>query len=291
MEMNALTKKDQINHMGKLYRRQLACPLFDMEKTFEEYEMWRSTEGLECTEDENIIKSGYKKALEQLAIRKPFEEKIEHSQNKSEQLDAYKAYLMKEKQIGDPGRVTVLYERAIADISLEPTLWIDYLDYVQNNIKMDELTEKIYSRAVRNVPWSVVIWQNWIRFYEKKGQLLSDVQKLVETAMSVGFSTADEYKNLWITYLEYLRRRIDESSEDKDKQIEILRSAFNRACDHLATFGLEGDRNCDILQFWARTEAIYANDMEKARTVWSDIMSQGLSNFAASWLEYISLER
>ncbi|XP_058789545.1 squamous cell carcinoma antigen recognized by T-cells 3-like [Phymastichus coffea] len=291
MEPDDSEQKDQVNRIGKLYRRQLACPLIGMEKTFEEYEMWRSTEGSKCTEDESIIKNVYKKALEQLAIRKPFEEKIEISQNKSEQLDAYKAYLIKEKQIGDPGRVTILYERAIADISLEPTLWIDYTNYVQNNIKIDEITEKLYSRAVRNVPWSVQIWQNWMRFYEKKQKSLYEMQKLIENALEVGFSTAEEYKCLWLTYLEYLRRRIDEGSKEKEKQLEILRSAFNRACDHLATFGFDGDRNCDILQFWARTEAIYANNMEKARSLWADIMSQGLSDFAASWLEYISLEK
>ena len=54
--------------------------------------------------------------------RLPFDENLEAVENKSQQLDAYKAYLINEKQIGDNGRVTVLYERAIADISLESSL-------------------------------------------------------------------------------------------------------------------------------------------------------------------------
>ncbi|KAJ8676580.1 hypothetical protein QAD02_012367 [Eretmocerus hayati] len=291
MDTNDAGKNDQINRIGKLYRRQLACPLIGMEKTYEEYEIWRSSEGCNCTEDDKVLKSGYERALTQLNERIPFEEKLELSESKSEQFDAYKAYIMKEKQIGDPGRVTVLYERAITDLCLESSLWMDYLQYVESHIKIDDITEKLFIRAVRNVPWCVKIWQNWIRFYEKKKAPLSDLQKLVENALAVGFSSPEEFKSLWVTYLEYLRRKIDGDSEDEKKQIEILRNAFNRACDHLATFGLEGDPNCEILQFWARFEAIHANDMEKARSLWADIMSQGHSDLAASWLEYISLER
>ena len=92
--------------------------------------------------------------------------------------------------------------------------------------------------------------------------------------------------------MEYLRRKIDRYSTDEGKQLEILRNTFNRACEHLAkSFGLEGDPNCIILQYWARTEAIHANNMEKTRSLWADILSQGHSGTASYWLEYISLER
>lgn len=290
MDSTAPERIDQINRIGKLYRRQLACPLFGMEKTFEEYGIWRCAEGCDCTEDEKIVKSGYERAMSELDARIPFEEKLESAQDKSELLDIYKAYLMHEKQIGDPGRVTVLYERAVADLSIEPTLWEAYLHYVENNIRIDDITEKVYARVVRNVPGYVKIWQNWIRFSEKKNKPLTRVTELVQNALAVGFLAGD-CKNLWVTHLEYLRRRIDEKSDDQDKRIEILRNAFNRACDHLATFNF-GDPSCEILQYWARTEAIHANDMEKARSLWAEIMShQGHSGSAASWLEYISLER
>ncbi|KAL7304842.1 hypothetical protein TKK_0002651 [Trichogramma kaykai] len=283
-------KLDQINRIGKIFKRQLACPLYGKEKTFEEYQLWRSSEGSSCTEDEKIIKSGYDRALAELEVRKPFEKKIESSNSKEELLDAYNAYLMKEKQIGDPGRVSVLYERAVADLSLEPTLWLDYILYVQNNIKIYEIVEKIYAKAVRNVPWYVKIWQAWIRYLEKKKSPMSEVQQVVENALAVGFASPVEYKDLWISYLEYLRRGIDKAP-DESKHIVIVRNAFDRACEHLASFGLEGDPNCEVVQFWARFEAIQANNMEKARQLWADIMSQGHSGSYASWLEYLSLEK
>ncbi|XP_014219873.1 squamous cell carcinoma antigen recognized by T-cells 3 [Copidosoma floridanum] len=284
-------KMDEVNRIGKLYRRQLSCPLYGMEKTFEEYGIWRSTEGSDCAEDEKIIKSNYEKASMQLNARLPFELKLESSETKEEQLDAFKMYLTYEKEHGDPARVTVLYERAVAELSLEPTLWIDYVEYLETTLKLDDIIEKVYIRAVRNVPWCSKIWQKWIRFYEKSNKPVVETQKLIESALQMEcFSAPEEYKILWMTYLEYLRRRIDKS-EDEKKQIEILRNSFDKACEFLARFGLQGDPSCEILQFWARIEALYASDMEKARNLWSDIMSQGHSDAAASWLEYISLER
>ncbi|XP_011499357.1 PREDICTED: squamous cell carcinoma antigen recognized by T-cells 3 [Ceratosolen solmsi marchali] len=290
MDSKDSQKKNQINRIGKLYQRQLTCPLFHMEKAYEEYRIWKCAEGCEYNDDK-IVKSGYQKAKIELNARIPFEEKLESAQNKNEQLDIYKAYLFHEKQIGDPGRITVLYERALTDICLEPVLWIDYLQFVEYNIKINDIIDKIYMRAVRNIPWCVKIWQNWIRFCEKKNTSLIDIQKLVENALTVGFSSADEYKKLWITYLEYLRRRVDYKSDNEKNQLEILRNAFNRAYDHIASFGIEGDPTCEILQFWARSEAIHANNMEKARWLWTNIMSQGHSESAASWIEYISLEK
>ncbi|XP_076243028.1 spliceosome associated factor 3, U4/U6 recycling protein isoform X2 [Calliopsis andreniformis] len=252
---NKTERKEQLECIGNLFKRQLACPLLDMEKTYEEYESWRSTDGTEAVIDNKIVNRGYERASEQLSARLPFEEKIVSSQTESELLDAYKAYLLYEKQNGDP--------------------------------------EQVYARASRNVPWCATIWQKWIRSYEKWEKPILEVQALLENALTAGFSTADDYRNLWLTYLEYLRRKVDPySKEEEEKQLEILRNTFNRACEHLAkSFGLDGDPNCTILQYWARSEAIHGNNMEKARSLWADILSQGHSVTASYWLEYISLER
>ncbi|XP_043684557.1 squamous cell carcinoma antigen recognized by T-cells 3-like [Vespula pensylvanica] len=289
---NIAERKEQLERIGNLFRRQLACPLLDMEKTHEEYEVWRTGDGVQATVDDNIVVGGYERAFAKLNLRLPYEEKIVSAQNESELFDAFKAYLLYEKQNGDPGRVTVLYERAIADLSLEVPLWLDYLNYLENNIKIESILSEIYERASRNIPWCSTIWQKWIRAYEKWERPVLEVQVLLENALTIGFPTAEDYRDLWMKYLEYLRRKIDKNVDEEDKQIDILRNTFNRACEHLAKiFGLDGDPNCVILQYWARTEAITANNMEKARSLWADIFSQGHSATASYWLEYISLER
>lgn len=289
-------RKEQIDRVGKLFTRQLKVPLLDMEKTFEEYESWRSGEGAEATIDQENLISSYEAAYKKLNDRLPFEEKLVSAQNESELIDSYNAYLMYErKYVGDPGRITVLYERALAELSLQASLWLDYVTYLESELKIEEVLDPVFKRAVRNVPWCSQIWEKRIRAYERWKKPVLEVQHVFEEALQAGFNTAEEYRNLWVLYLEFLRRRIDlvdDDEDERDKQLETLRNTFNRACEYLAkTFGLEGDPNCVILQFWARTEAIHAKDMEKARALWTDILSQGHNAKAASWLEYISLER
>lgn len=265
-----------------------------MEKTLEEYEIWRRSEGANATIDDKIVMSGYTRALKNLSERLAFEEKLVSAQGDSELWDAYRGYLLYEKKNGDPGRVNVLYERAVADLSLESHLWLDYMAYLENNLKIESILADVFVRASRNIPWCAKIWQKWIRAMEKWEKPLLEVQSLLENALTAGFPTAEEYRSVWIAYIEYLRRKINHegSAAEEEKQIEVIRNAFERACEHLAKlFGLQGDPNCVLLQYWARTEAIHANDMEKARSLWSDILSQGHSSNASSWLEYISLEK
>ncbi|XP_017875823.1 squamous cell carcinoma antigen recognized by T-cells 3-like isoform X2 [Ceratina calcarata] len=290
---NQAERKEQLERIGNLFKRQLACPLLDMDKTYEEYEAWRRGDGKEAAMDDKIVASNYERAFANFNARLPFEEKIVTSHSDFESLDAYKVYLAYEKQHGDPGRVTVLYERAVADITLETWIWLDYLTYLEENIKIESILDQVYQRASRNVSWCPKVWQKWMRSYEKWGKPVLEIQSILENALTAGFETAGDYRDLWVTYLEYLRRRIDRSSsKEEEKQVEVLRNTFNRACEYLAkSFGLEGDPNCVILQYWARTEAIHANDMEKARTLWADILSQGHSGIASYWLEYISLEK
>jgi len=57
---------------------------------------------------------------------------------------------------------------------------------------------------------------------------------VMEQALSVGFSTADDYRNLWLGYIEYVRRKVDWSADHQSAELAELRGTFNRACEHLA---------------------------------------------------------
>ncbi|KZC14699.1 PREDICTED: squamous cell carcinoma antigen recognized by T-cells 3-like [Dufourea novaeangliae] len=289
---NQVEKKEQLERIGNLFKRQLGCPLLDMENTFEEYEAWRNGDGTEANMDDKMVRRRYEKASAMLNEILPYEEKVVSSQDESELLDAYKAYLRYEEHKGDPGRIIVLYERAVTDLSLETSVWLGYITYLEEKIKDQSFLDPLYRKASRNVPWCATIWQKWMRSCEKWDRPIIEVQTILENALAAGFSLPDDYRNLWMTYLEYLRRKLDEYPSKEEKHLDILRNTFNRACEHLAkSFGLEGDPSCIILQYWARTEAVHANNMEKARSLWADILSQGHSATASYWLEYISLER
>lgn len=275
-----------------LFKRQLSNSLLDMDKTYEEYESWRTQYGTEVEIDEKSISKCYKQSSAELKLYFPYEEKLLSTQGQSELLDAYKGYLLYVKQ-NDLDLVTILYERAITDLSLETSIWLDYITYLENESRRASKLDPIYQRASRNVPWCSTIWQKWMRSYEEWDRRISEIQTLLETALSAGFTTAEDYRNLWITYLECLRRRLERySDEEREKYLDVIRKTFNRACEHLAKyFGLDGDPNCVILQYWARFEAIHADNMEQTRRLWADILSQEHSATASYWLEYIVLEK
>ncbi|KYM98312.1 PREDICTED: squamous cell carcinoma antigen recognized by T-cells 3-like [Cyphomyrmex costatus] len=286
-------KKAQLERIISLFKRQLSNPLLDMDKTYEEYQSWCTKYDTEVDTDEKSISKCYKQSSAKLTLFLPYEEKLVSAQNQNELLDAYKGYLLYIKQ-NNPDFVKMLYERAITDLNcLETSIWLDYITYLENESRLERELDSVYQRASRNIPWCAIIWQKWMRSYEKWDKHISEIQTLLENALSAGFSTAEDYRNLWITYLECLRRRLDQyPDEERDKYLNVVRKTFNRACEHLAKyFGLDGDPNCVILQYWARFEAIHADNMEQTRRLWADILSQEHSATASYWLEYIILEK
>jgi hypothetical protein len=60
-----------------IFRRQMACPLLDMEKTYQEFTEWLNEEPSRRDEvDIKNIESGFKKALLKLSKILPYEEQL-----------------------------------------------------------------------------------------------------------------------------------------------------------------------------------------------------------------------
>ncbi|PSN43747.1 hypothetical protein C0J52_06406 [Blattella germanica] len=274
-----------------LFRRQLAVPLLDMEKTYQEFNEWLNQEpNRKDGVDIKLIEDGFKKALLKLSKILPFEEQLLSSDDASRPKH-YRAYLEYEKSNKDPVRVICLFERAVADLCLDASMWLEYVEYIDSTLKIDSIVLPVCRRSVRNCPWSTALWQHYLRALERYEKPFEEVKEVMEQALSVGFNSAEDYRSLWLSYLEYMRRRVDCWSGDQEFKT-ALRATFNRACGHLAQyFGLEGDPNCELLQYWARIEASQCKDMEQFRLIWQDILSQGHDKTASMWLEYIQWER
>lgn len=61
---------------------------------------------------------------------------------------------------------------------------------------------------------------------------------VLEKALGSPFEAPEDYRNLWLSYLSYLRRqleRIAESDDNKIEHLEEIRGVVNRACDHLSS--------------------------------------------------------
>ncbi|NXP77476.1 SART3 protein, partial [Ramphastos sulfuratus] len=277
----------QLEKIHMLFRRQLGIPLLDMEASYAEYEEWSEEPIPEAT-----IKN-YKKALQQLEKYKPYEEALLGAE--TPKLAEYQAYIDFEMKAGDPARIQLIYERALAENCLVPDLWARYNQYLDRQLKVKELVLSAHDRAVRNCPWTVGLWIRYLLAMERHRVDHSIISEIFEKALNAGFIQATDYVEIWQAYLDYLRRRVD-FTQDSSKELEELRSAFARAVEYLKQeveerFSESGDPSCTIMQNWARIEARLCNNMQKARELWDNIMTKGNAKYANMWLEYYNLER
>lgn len=54
-----------------------------------------------------------------------------------------------------------------------------------------------------------------------------------EEALKSGMQAAEDYRNLWLEYCSYLRRRIDWGSKEEGPLLLELRKTVKSACEHL----------------------------------------------------------
>lgn len=275
--------KQQTDRIMSIFHRQLSIPLLDMEKTFEEYKEWLDNEV------HSSVEQSYKRAKNKLSKLQPFEDSLICSE--SPHLQEYYKYIEFEEKGNDPARVQCIYERALTDNCLVPDLWQKYTKYLDTQLKIDNIVLPVHERAVRNCPWSVTLWINYILAMERHKQSHENIKEIIERSLQAGFSQAEEFRLLWLACIDYLRRRI-KWEEDKEDTLQELRDTFQRAVNHLRLyFDAQNDYSVDILQYWARIEAKKCKNMEKARELWNEIISHGHGSEAQMWIEFANLER
>ncbi|XP_050527291.1 squamous cell carcinoma antigen recognized by T-cells 3-like [Daktulosphaira vitifoliae] len=283
---------EQKRRINNLYKRQLSVPLFDMESNFNEYKEWLLSEGLE---EDKAIEDSYKRALNKLQQIQVFEDNL-LSKEISERLSSYMEYINWEKNPKEggnkPNRIICLFERAIADLPLEQSLWADYIDYIVTTIKEAETILIICKRSIANCPWSVILWCTYLIQAEVHMCPHEEITAIMEKALCSWFSSAADYRSLYLTYIYYLRRRLnDTDSETKGKRIQDVRSMLENAQKYLIDgYGFEGDPSCELLLWWTDFEAIITGDMERVRKMWNDILSAGHNQSSAYWIKYLNLE-
>lgn len=274
--------KEQKNRIFNLYKRQLSVPLFDMERTYEEC--------AESFKDEmnQSLEQVYQKAKRKLDELRPYEDALLESE--APHSEEFKQYIAFEKKNGEPVRIQNIYERALVENCLVADLWQSYCKYLDTQIKIGEIVVPVHERAVRNCPWSVQLWISYLKALERHGKPHDVVKDAFERALQVAFSSAEDYKQLWITYLDHLRRQIN-WAEDHDSELKILRNTFQAAVDHLITYFKDSDTHCAIMKYWAKVEAKYCSNMSRARELWNNVMSSGHSAEAQEWLQYAYFEK
>lgn len=263
--------RNQLQRLYDIFKRQLSVPLLGMESTYEEFEQWFDQlpegHGLE----KKAVTWGYERALKALEKYKPFEDRFLIAQDENEIHHIYKEYI---KVVSEPSLILNLYERAVAQLSLNTDLWADYCTYT---LKLGEISLSVSSRALRNCPWSEELWILRLRILEKQGAESTEVMKQFEQGISCIPPPGLE---LWLVYIEYVRRN--------DKSTEKLHKLCQQAIEQI---GYEGDPTCKLLRWQARLFAAEGK-LAEARKNWGEILkNRQHRESAVVWLEYIALER
>lgn len=277
--------KSQVGRVAQIYKRQLSVPLIGMETTLSDFTKWADEHNVNVSD----YTQGYKKALSILEKCTEYEEKLKMAE--SPRLEEYKQYIDFEITAGDPAKVQCVYERAIAENCLQPSLWMEYTRYLDTKLKIKDVTLAAHRRAVRNCPWISQFWINLIRAMERNALDHDSVKETADEALQCGFASADDYISLWSAYIDYQwrRRNIPDVGEIV---ISRMRETFQKAIDHIQQlYDQRGDRTCSLKRQWAALEATHFDNMTKARELWEEVMSEGHRREVSMWLEYAELER
>ena len=268
---------DQRKKVENIFRRQLRIPLQGMSTTMKEYKEFVGGEV-----DSNLL-SEFNKANKKLKDRQVYEDKLPGEDNE----EVYREYLEFELKEKDPVMIQQLYERAITDNCLKESLWLDYLNYLEESLKIPDVSLRVYRRAIRNVPWCLTLWCDYLRAMERYHQPPREIRELFEQALSAGLSGQGSYLELWLCFIDY-KRRGTVWETDVTESMSELRNVFEKANTHLAKCG--DDPEFEVSKYWANLEADQFGMMGNARKIWSEITAADPSR-AAVWLDYIQLEK
>jgi RNA recognition motif-containing protein len=287
--------EEQIARIDKLFCRQLAVPLISMDATYREYQEWLETNGKSI--DPNVERN-FKTASAMLQSRMKFEDRLTSDSDNDSNFECYAEYINLERKEGNPVRIQNLYERRATDHCLNPIVWLEYADYLENTLKIIHSAAPIYERAVRNCSWSVQLWLKLIRCCERQNV---DVLKNVERALTSGLTLPTDYREIWLAYIDYERRNLPDDDDDADEEEEKgdnegtkkewakMRATFGRALEQLTS--IAGDPECKVARYWASIEADRFHSMDEARKIWSEIVSGPAGDNSQFWMEFITLEK
>ncbi|XP_053692344.1 squamous cell carcinoma antigen recognized by T-cells 3 [Sabethes cyaneus] len=293
---------ERFNRLARIYEQELKIPLKNMEDSYIEYKLLceKHKDALEDLNPEKFERR-YRQAKDLLQRMLPFEDKLLALEPNfhQERAELYRQYIREcRSQLGDD-ELQVLYERSVADCCLDPTVWCDYLKYLDKyppdleessaSPVFSQSAFDLVNRALRNCPWSAELYVEKMRIVEREKRPKEDILKIMEEVATVEFQAPEPAVKVWLEYLTYLRRH---ANYEEEKERDILRSNFELAWNQLGrTWGELADPECKILQFWGRLEYGQLANPLKGRDLWHNVMeSSDNSTRAGLWIEYAELE-
>ncbi|XP_057977846.1 uncharacterized protein LOC131164571 isoform X2 [Malania oleifera] len=261
-ESDVEAKEKQVQRIRSIFHRQLSVPLVDLSLTLLTYKAWEVEQGnvfdVNSTKLDGIashVATAYQKALEMYNARAHFEDQItKEGTTDSDKLQQFMSYLKYEESSGDPTRVHILYERAIAEFPISTDIWLDYIRNLDRTLKVGNVVRDVYSRATKNCPWVGELWVRHLLSLERGHASEKDVSAVFEKSLQCTFSSFEE-----------------------------------RASDYLSPNLKNTDSLLRLHAYWARLELNLGKDLTAARGVWESLVKMSGSMLEA-WKGYIAME-
>ncbi|PKA56637.1 Heterogeneous nuclear ribonucleoprotein 1 [Apostasia shenzhenica] len=295
-ESNGEEKVKQAQRIRTLFHRQLSVPLSNLRSTLIDYKIWEADQGNAIdvhSEFEGVpsnIVSAYQKALEMYNARASYEEQMaSHDASDVDRLQNFVNYVKFEESFGDPARVQVIYERAVAEYPVSSDLWLGFTRYLDRTLKVSNTVIDVYSRATRNCTWVGELWICYLLALERMSAPEKNLKTVFEQAIQCSFPSFKEYLDLFLTRVDGLRRRISSEVKEDTLDYSLIRETFQRAVDYLSPQVVSLDDLLHLHAYWARLEASLGNDFVAARGVWESLIKKS-GSLLDVWKGYITME-
>ncbi|KRZ31791.1 Squamous cell carcinoma antigen recognized by T-cells 3 [Trichinella pseudospiralis] len=276
------TPSDEKAQYLSVFRRQLSVPHIGLREAYEEYK-----DLLNGAEVDKATEFAYRGALKELEMLENFEKQLEsYNGPRSSKFSAYIDFEMKQKC---PARLQALFERAILHCYTDETLWLRYLNWLNENMTLPDVTLPVYGRAVRSCPRSMKIRQMYLLACERFKCDWSTISKVMTDALEISYSQLETVE-LLLTHIYQRKRFISTEGGQYSEVIEA--SGFKDGAEILKDrFHGSWDADFWYRQSWARFAADDCKDMNAARLLWKEIMHEAGGTNPTLWLDYVWLER
>lgn len=280
--------KEHVKTTLDLFHRQFSNPLLNMEEDLKQFEEWLTQttanhnvnfEDQQYSREIATIKADYEKSLKTLLPLVDFEMALKRSSKP--ELAEYVKYLDVEIKNGHLARTQCLFERAITDHCLEGDLWLKYLKFADWKLVVDKLLLPLYERAIRNCSWVGDIWVQYLLAVEalySGNESVNIDDKMVsirDQALLSTSSSVEDYKKIWFTYINFLRRQTCRLNAWADSEaMEKIRETLAKVIENLEATP-NGVYFCyDLHRFAANMEAKFCKNIGKAREIYNALVSK-----------------
>ncbi|CAG5044125.1 unnamed protein product [Parnassius apollo] len=239
------------------------------------------------------VKKQHDTAVEYLQKITPYEDKILTTEDPDEKYKVYKEYINVVKDLSQEGKFSecdsngilkVLYERVTTEcINCDAIhdLLLEYAHLAQENSSRATI-RRVLDACVRRCPRKHTFWMLKMQQAEHEEKDFDEVKSIFETALSKGMETYKEAESLWMSYLEYCRRK---TNFDSESDVERLRRTFRLAWDSLAEAWGDEANDSEVPLFWAQLEYKRMNNPKQGKEIFEEIFKYGENKTMSKYWE------